>query len=58
MERVSVVSCVTDVDEAIRSAVDLLGGMLIKSSDHVIIKPNICNAKNPNGIVITDFKVI
>jgi len=58
MERVSVVSCVTDVDEAIRSAVDLLGGMPIKSSDHVIIKPNICNAKNPNGIVITDFKVI
>lgn len=58
MERVSVVGGVTDVDVAVRRGVDLLGGMSIKPSDHVVIKPNICNANNPHGIVITDFRVI
>jgi uncharacterized protein (DUF362 family) len=58
MNRVSVVGGVTDVDAAVRRSVDLLGGMSIKPSGHVVIKPNICNAKNPGGIVITDFRVI
>ncbi len=58
MNRVSVVGGVTDVDAAVRRSIDLLGGMSIKPSDHVVIKPNICNAKNPGGIVITDFRVI
>ena len=58
MNRVSVVGGVTDVDAAVRRSVDLLGGVSIKPSDHVVIKPNICNAKNPGGIVITDFRVI
>ena len=58
MNRVSVVWGVTDVDAAVRRSVDLLGGVSIKPSDHVVIKPNICNAKNPGGIIITDFRVI
>ena len=52
------IGAVSDVDAAIRRSVDLLGGVSIKPSDHVVIKPNICNAKNPGGIVITDFRVI
>jgi uncharacterized protein (DUF362 family) len=30
----------------------------LKGGEHVLIKPNICNGKNPNGMVITDFSII
>lgn len=30
----------------------------MKPSDEVVIKPNICSSKNPDGMVLTDFGVI
>lgn len=56
--RVSVVKATKNVEHAIRKSIDLLGGMKIDSVHDVVIKPNLCNAKNPHGMVITDFRVI
>ena len=58
MERVAVVGVEVGVDEAILKGVELLGGLGLAGGEHVVIKPNVCNAKNPYGMVITDFRVI
>lgn len=58
MTRVSVVEAGKGIDEAVRRSVDLLGGLRLEGGEHVVIKPNVCNAKNPYGMVITDFRVI
>ena len=47
-----------DVDKAVRESINLIGGLHLDPSKQVIIKPNVCNAKNPEGMVITDFRVI
>ena len=56
--RVAVVDASEDVEAAVRRSVQLLGGPGLEGGEHVIIKPNLCNAKNPHGMVITDFRVI
>ncbi len=58
MEKVSVIGNVSDIYAEVKRCVDLIGGYSIKQSDCVIIKPNICNAKNPENMVLTDFRVI
>ncbi|OGD44974.1 hypothetical protein A3K69_00785 [Candidatus Bathyarchaeota archaeon RBG_16_57_9] len=58
MERVSVVRSGANVEAAVRRSVELLGGTGLKGSEHVLVKPNVCNAKNPGGMVLTDFRVI
>ena len=56
--RVAVVGAGGDVDAAVRRAVGLLGGTGLEGGENVVVKPNICNARNPHGMVITDFRVI
>ncbi|TRO46695.1 DUF362 domain-containing protein, partial [Candidatus Bathyarchaeota archaeon] len=56
--RVAVVGAGGDVDAAVRRTVGLLGGTGLRGGEHVVVKPNICNARNPHGMVITDFRVI
>lgn len=58
MEGVSVVRSGPDVEAAVRRSVELLGGAGLEGGEDVIIKPNVCNAKNPDGMVLTDFRVI
>jgi uncharacterized protein (DUF362 family) len=47
-----------DVTEAVRKIIGLAGGLGLKRNNRVIIKPNVCNSKNPHGMVNTDFGVI
>jgi len=55
---VSLVKVDEDIASAVSSSIDLVGGLNLKGGEHVIIKPNICNAKNPDGMVITDFRIL
>lgn len=57
MEKVAVVKT-KDLASSVQQGVDLVGGYSIKPSDHVVIKPNICNSKNPENMVLTDFRLI
>ncbi|MFP3951195.1 MAG: DUF362 domain-containing protein [Candidatus Bathyarchaeia archaeon] len=57
VNKVSVVR-VGDTGAAVKRSVDLISGTGLKGGEDVIIKPNICNAKNPHGMVITDFGVL
>lgn len=56
--RVAVVEAGDDVRGAVEEAVGLVGGLRLRGGEHVIIKPNVCNAKNPYGMVITDLRII
>jgi uncharacterized protein (DUF362 family) len=55
---VAVVGAGEGVAGAVDRAVALIGGLNLEGDEHAIIKPNICNAKNPDGMVITDFRLI
>ena len=57
MEKVALVEAL-DVDKAVRESVELIGGLQLAPDKSVVIKPNVCNSKNPEGIVLTDFRVI
>lgn len=57
MEPVSLVH-VENVEKAVRESIDLIGGLRLDPGVKVVIKPNICNGKNPDGMVITDFRII
>ncbi len=57
MEQVSIVQAV-NVDKGVRESIRLIGGLKLDPSKQVVIKPNVCNPKNPDGMVITDFRVI
>lgn len=57
MNRVSVVRVGGDVPAAVRRSVELIDAPLPRGVD-AVVKPNICNAKNLDGMVITDFRVI
>jgi len=57
-ERVAVVEAGDDVHRAVARAVGLIGGLNLMGGEEVVVKPNICNAKNPHRMVITDFRVI
>lgn len=56
--KVSIVNTGDDVDTAVRESIALVGGLQLKPGQEVVVKPNICNPKNPGGMVITDFRVI
>ncbi|GAF70512.1 unnamed protein product, partial [marine sediment metagenome] len=58
MTRVSIVEAGEDIPEAVRRAVELVGGLGLRGGERVVVKPNLCNAKNPDGMVITDFRII
>jgi len=58
MSRVAVVEAREHISSALERVISLSGGFIIKQGSKVVIKPNICNAKNPNNMVITDFKLI
>jgi uncharacterized protein (DUF362 family) len=58
MNKVALVKTGEDIEAAVRSSVELVGGLQISPGKQVVLKPNICNAKNPYGMVITDFKII
>ena len=58
MAKVALVKAGEDIEKAVRRAVDLVGGLQIGQAKRALIKPNICNAKNPQGMVITDFNIV
>jgi len=55
---VSLVEARGDITSAVSRSIDLVGGLNLNGGEHVIIKPNVCNAKNPDGMVITDFRIL
>jgi uncharacterized protein (DUF362 family) len=57
LEKVSLVQAI-DIDKAVRDSIELIGGLQLDPDESVVIKPNICNSMNPNGIVLTDFRII
>lgn len=57
MAKVALVK-VDDIKASTRRVVDLAGGLKISFGMKVVIKPNVCNAKNPSGMVLTDFTII
>ncbi len=58
MAKVALVKAEENIEASVRRAVELAGGLQIKAGKRVVIKPNICNAKNPQGMVITDFDIV
>lgn len=57
-QKVAVVEAGADIRAAVERSVELVGGLRLKGGEHVVVKPNLCNAKNPDGMVITDFRII
>lgn len=57
MEQVSIVQG-HGVEKSVRKSIELIGGLNLDSGQSVVIKPNVCNSKNPDGMVITDFSLI
>ncbi|RLI03683.1 hypothetical protein DRO31_01150 [Candidatus Bathyarchaeota archaeon] len=47
-----------NIEQSVRKSIELIGGLNLEPDANVVIKPNICNAKNPEGMVITDFSLI
>ena len=58
MVNVALIKADGDIEMAVRRSVKLAGRFQVKSGMKVVIKPNVCNAKNPHGMVITDFAII
>ena len=56
--RVAIIEAQENIEEAMERAVRLIGGINLSETQNVIIKPNVCNAKNPDSMVITDFRII
>jgi uncharacterized protein (DUF362 family) len=56
--KIALISVGEDVGDAVFSGVKLLGGLELQRNESIVIKPNICNAKNPYGMVDTDFRVV
>jgi len=55
---VSIMNVCGNIAEAINKGVESIGGLSLKKGSDVVIKPNICNPKNPYGMVLTDFRLI
>lgn len=55
---VAIVGFDKDIGNTTKKCISLLDGLKIRKSDNVIIKPNLCNSKNPHGMVNTSFKII
>ncbi len=58
MSAVSIVRVIGDPKGAVEKGIEFIGGARIRAGAHVVIKPNICNSKNPYGMVITEFRII
>ncbi|MBD3205256.1 DUF362 domain-containing protein [Candidatus Bathyarchaeota archaeon] len=58
MQKVSIIRANDSTDIAVRTSAGLVGGLDINKDDTVVLKPNICNSKNPAGMVNTDIRVI
>jgi len=58
MGKVALVKVGENIESAVRRCIELAGGLQINPEMRVVVKPNICNAKNPQGMVITDFTII
>ena len=57
-DRVSLVEAGDDIQKAVTRSIELIGGLGLQGGEDVVIKPNICNTKNPHGMVITDFRIL
>ena len=57
-DRVSVVEAGGDISVAVNRGIELIGGLNLEGDERVVIKPNVCNPKNPYGMVSTDFHII
>jgi uncharacterized protein (DUF362 family) len=57
-EKVAVVETGPNIGAAVERGIGLIGGLGLEGGEHVVVKPNVCNAKNPYGMVITDFRLI
>ncbi|MDP6458665.1 MAG: DUF362 domain-containing protein [Candidatus Bathyarchaeota archaeon] len=57
-ERVSLVEAGDDIQKAVTRSIALIGGLGLKGGERVVVKPNLCNAKNPYGMVTTDFAIL
>ena len=57
MAKVAIVQA-GDIEVSVRRAVGLAGDFQIKPGMKVVIKPNVCNSKNPQGMVLTDFTIV
>ena len=57
MVKVSVVQAL-DVEKAVRESIQLLGGLGIPRGATVVLKPNLCNRRNPHRMVVTDPLVL
>jgi uncharacterized protein (DUF362 family) len=58
MVNVALVKAEDNIEASVRRVVELAGGLQIKEGMRVVIKPNVCNAKNPQGMVLTDFAIV
>jgi uncharacterized protein (DUF362 family) len=56
--KVSVVEAGKDIQQTVERSIELIGGLRLYEDTKVVIKPNLCNAKNPHGMVITDFRIL
>ena len=57
-DRVSLVEAGDDIQKAVARSIELIGGLGLREGEAAVIKPNLCNAKNPHGMVITDFRIL
>jgi len=57
-QKVAIVKVGGNVAEAINKGIKSIGGLNMEKNSRVVIKPNICNSKNPYGMVVTDFRII
>ncbi len=56
--KVSVVEAGNDIQRTVERSIELIGGLRLYEDTKVVIKPNLCNSKNPHGMVITDFRIL
>ncbi len=56
---VSVVRVHEDVNEAVRRAIDLVGGFTVSKGSNVVIKPNLCSStRSAESGVTTDVRIV
>jgi predicted dehydrogenase/uncharacterized protein (DUF362 family) len=46
------------IEDTVKKAVEMLGGLDIKRDDLVVVKPNVCFPKNLKNMIITDPKLL
>ncbi|MGQ9679832.1 MAG: DUF362 domain-containing protein [Candidatus Bathyarchaeia archaeon] len=56
--KVAIAKVAGGISETVTRAVELIGGLNLGKNERVVIKPNICNSRNPYGMVITDLRIL